>query len=258
MDKIRAFIVDDEPPARRRVAELLELSSEVEVVGELDNGADAVEALRRQPADLLFLDIQMPGLDGFGVLESLGPTRAPVTVFVTAFDRYALKAFDVHALDYLLKPFSDERFHAALGRACAMVRSRDRGALDDKLDALLADVTTRPSSFLKRVVVKNAGRVSFVDVNEIDWIEATGVYVTIHTASKDHLIRETLASFETKLDPECFARIHRSAIVSLSRVAEIRSDVRGHQHVVLDSGASIKLSRAYRERLERSMEGGAS
>jgi len=256
MDRIRAFIVDDEPPARRRIAELLERTAVVEVAGEFQNGRDALEAMSTAPPDLLYLDIQMPKLDGFAVLEQLGAERAPVTIFVTAFDRYALQAFEVHALDYLLKPFSDERFDAALGRARATLRSRERNTLDHKLQALLDGVAKRTSSHVKRLVVKNAGRVSFIDVDEIDWIEAAGVYVTVHAGAKGHLLRESLGSLEARLDPERFARIHRSAIVSLDRVAELRCDPKGQYNVLLKDGTPLKLSRTYREKLERLMAQG--
>jgi two-component system LytT family response regulator len=251
VNRIRAFVVDDEPPARRRMVELLEREPDVEVAGEYGNGLEAVEAIERENPDLLFLDVQMPELDGFGVIERAKADPPPVTVFVTAYDAYALKAFEVRALDYLLKPFSDERFEAALSRARERLVSRARAALGEKLLSLVdvePELATR--RFLERLVIKNAGRILFLDVGDVEWIEAAGVYVTIHEGGREHLLRESLTSLEEKLDPRHFARIHRSAIVALDRVAELRLDDRGGHRVVLRDGTELRSSRRHRESLE--------
>jgi two-component system, LytTR family, response regulator len=255
MRRIRTVIVDDEPPARRRIAELLAREPDVVVEGEFEKGTDALEAMEASVPDLLFLDVQMPELDGFAVLDRIAAASEPppVTIFVTAYDTYALKAFEVRALDYLLKPFSDERFESALASARERILAREKEALGEKILAMVE--TREPSAhrFLDRVVIKNAGRVRFVDVGDIDWIEAAGVYVTIHEGSRDHLLRESLASLEARLDPVRFARIHRSAIVALDRVSELRHDERGNYRVVLRNGTSLRLSRRHRERLEHRM-----
>lgn len=251
MSRIRTFVVDDEPPARRRLLELLEREPDIEIAGAFAGGAEAMEAIATQAPDLLFLDVQMPGVDGFGLLEEVEPDRRPITVFVTAYDAYALKAFEVRAFDYLLKPFSDERFEATLARARERVRSREREALGEKLLSL---VETRPlseeKSYVSRLVVKNAGRIRFLDVRDVEWIEAAGVYVTIHEGGREHLVRESLAALESRLDPSRFARIHRSAIVALDRVSELRIDDGGSCRVVLRDGTTLPLSRRQREAFE--------
>jgi two-component system, LytTR family, response regulator len=254
--RIRTVIVDDEPPARRRIAELLAREPDVVVEGEFDKGADALEAIGRSERmpDLLFLDVQMPELDGFAVLDRIADTtEPPVTIFVTAYDSYALKAFEVRALDYLLKPFSDERFESALERARERILARKKEALGDKLLALVEAQEPPPTSYLDRVVVRHAGGARFVDVRDIDWIEAAGVYVTIHEGSREHLLRESLSSVEARLDPAKFARIHRSALVSLDRVRELRHDDRGNYRVILRDGTSLRLSRRNRESFELQM-----
>ncbi len=251
MSKIRAFVVDDEPPARRRLRELLEREPDIEIAGEFAEGASALEAMKREAPDLLFLDVQMPGLGGFEFLEKVMPGRQPITVFVTAYDAYALKAFEVRALDYLLKPFSDERFEATLARARERVRSREREALGEKLLSLVESRTApEEKQHVSRLVVKNRGQVLFLDVRDVDWIEASGVYATIHEGGREHLVRESLAALEARLDPTRFARIHRSAIVSLDRVTELRIDERGGCRVVLRDGTVLPLSRRQRDALE--------
>jgi two-component system LytT family response regulator len=251
MNKIRAFVIDDEPPARRRLLELLERELDIEIAGAFEGGAEALEAMARDAPDLLFLDVQMPGLDGFDVLDKVEPDRRPITVFVTAYDAYALKAFEVRALDYLLKPFSDERFEATLSRARERVRSREREALGEKLLALVETPPAREENpFVSRLVVKNRGQVLFLDVRDVEWIEASGVYVIIHEGGREHLVRESLAALEARLDPSRFARIHRSAIVSLDRVTELRIDDRVGCRVVLRDGTLLPLSRRQRDALE--------
>ncbi len=256
MNRIRTFVVDDEPPARRRLLELLEREPDIEIAGAFAEGASAREAIAREAPDLLFLDVQMPGLDGFELLEGFDGARQPITVFVTAYDAYALKAFEVKALDYLLKPFSDERFEATLSRARERLRSREREALGEKLLSLVetrSDPEEKP--YVSRLVVKNRGQVRFLDVGDVEWIEASGVYAVIHEGGREHLVREPLAALEARLDPSRFARIHRSAIVALDRVAEIRIDDRGRCRVVLRDGVTLPLSRGQREALEKRLAG---
>ncbi|HQR39924.1 MAG TPA: response regulator [Blastocatellia bacterium] len=249
--RIRTLIVDDEPLARQTLRILLEADAEIELAGECSNGVDAVEAIHTLAPDLVFLDIQMPEMDGFDVLGALDSTKAPVVVFVTAFDRYALKAFEVHALDYLLKPFTDERFAAALAQAKTEVAQRDVRALSERLLAMLADRDReRPGRYLTRVLVKSASRVTFQKVAEIDWIGAAGSYVQMHVGAKEHLLRESLAALEAKLDPELFLRIHRSTIVNMDRVKELRPDAYGEYVVVLENGTELKMSRGRREHVQ--------
>jgi len=256
MNKIRAFVVDDEPPARRRLLELLEREPDIEIAGAFAGGAEALHAMARDAPDLLFLDIHMPGLDGFDYLDKVEPDRKPITVFVTAYDAYALKAFEVRALDYLLKPFSDERFEATLARARERVRSREREALGEKLLSLVETHPEREErSYVSRLVVKNRGQVLFLDVRDVEWIEAAGVYVTIHEGGREHLVRESLAALEARLDPSRFARIHRSAIVSIDRVTELRIDDRVGCRAVLRDGTILPLSRRQRDALEARLRG---
>jgi len=245
MNKIRTFVVDDEPPARRRIVELLEKEADIQIAGAFEKGEEALEAILQKTPDLLFLDIQMPGLDGFGLLERIAPERRPTTVFVTAYDAYALRAFEVRALDYLLKPFSDERFEAALAGARERVRARAREALGERVLSLVED-KRHPS----RLVVRNAGSIRFLDVRDVEWIEAAGVYAVIHEGGREHLVRESLQSIEARLDPSRFSRIHRSRIVALDRVSELRLDDRGGCRVVLRDGTTLPLSRRHREGLE--------
>ena len=248
MNKIRTFIVDDEPPARRRLVELLEREPDIEVAGAFGDGSEARAAIAREKPELLFLDVQMPGLDGFELLDRIDSEPKPILVFVTAYDSYALKAFEVRALDYLLKPFSDERFEAALARARERVRSRQREALGESVLALVG--SSQRQNYVSRLVVRNRGQVLFLDVSDVEWIEAAGVYATIHEGGREHLVRESLTAIEARLDPARFARIHRSAIVALDRVSELRLDDRGGCRVVLRDGTLLPLSRRQREVLE--------
>jgi len=246
---LRVLVVDDEPLAREKLRTLLQKESDVEIVGECRDGAAAVSAIGRLTPDLVFLDVQMPEVDGFGVLEAIDPRAMPAVIFVTAYDKYALKAFDVHALDYLLKPFDRARFHKALARARADLQ-RDRGgtALDRRLRALLEDVGAR-NPHARRLVIKDAGRVFFLRVEELDWIESAGNYARLHTAGEVHLMRETMKALESRLDPETFVRIHRAAIVNLDRVKELRPGLRGEYVVVLENGREIASSRNQGERI---------
>jgi len=263
-EKVRALIVDDEPLARQNIRLLLEADPEVEIVGEVGDGAAAVKAVRRLSPDLVFLDIQMPEMSGFDVLAALDPERMPAVVFVTAFDRYALRAFEVHALDYLLKPFDDARFEKALRQAKSQVRGREIGLLSRRLLALLeerdargpaaasADAGRAPArNYLRRLLVKSAGRVFFLKADDIDWVEAADYYVKLHVGRKGHLLRESMSELEARLDPDKFLRIHRSTIVNLDRVREMHPLPGGEYAVVLHDGMQLKLSRSRREQLQK-------
>ena len=262
-ERLRALIVDDEPLARRTVRLLLEADPEVEVVGECTNGLEAAERLQREVPELLLLDVQMPGMDGFQVLQRTGPERIPAVIFVTAFDQHALRAFEVHALDYLLKPFDDERFTRALARAKALVRQGRVHELARKLATLveglkatptatpppISEPLARPAAWLERIAVKEGHRVVLLPVADIDWIEAEDYYAQIHTGGKSHLLREPLKELETKLDPQQFIRIHRSTIVNVNRVRELQPLVHGESVIILHDGTRLRLSRSRRDQL---------
>jgi two-component system LytT family response regulator len=250
MTKIRALIVDDEALAREKIATLLAGDVEVEIIGECTDGLAAVSAIESQRPDLLFLDVQIPELDGFGVLEMIDEERMPVVIFVTAYDQYALRAFEVHALDYLLKPFDRERFDKALQRGKHQIGRERAGTINQKLIALLADLKARPKQ-LERLVIKSGGRVFFLRVDEIDWIEAAANYVRLHVGKESHLLRETINSLATKLDPDKFLRIHRSSIVNLERIKELQPWFHGDYVVILQDGTQLTSSRSYREQLHK-------
>ena len=250
--KIRTLIVDDEPLARQRLRKLLEADPDIAILGECGDGQQAVVGVRELCPDLVFLDVQMPALDGFGVLQALAGTVLPVVIFVTAHDRYALKAFEVHALDYLLKPFDKARFAAALERAKAQVRQGSAANLSERLGQLLQSVDGRRRG-PERLMVKSGGRIYFVRLGDIDWIEAAGNYVRLHVGKEDHLLRESLTALEKKLDPGRFARIHRSTIVNLERIREIQPAFHGDYVVIIAGGQELALSRSCREKLEESL-----
>ena len=231
--KIRALIVDDEPLARSNLAVLLRTDPEIGIVGECGSGAEALSEIRVANPDLLFLDVQMPECDGFDVLELLGTDLPPAIVFVTAYDQYALRAFEAGALDYLLKPFDNPRFDLALSRAKQRIRlGRDR--------------TQR----LERVAIKNAGQVCFVKIADIDWIEAADYYACLHVGPKSHLLRRSLSDLEQDLDRNVFCRVHRSSIVNLEQVRGLKLGEDGEYQVQLDNGATVRLSRRYRKHLQ--------
>ena len=281
MRALRVLVVDDEKPARQRLLALLERESGVEIVGACVGGRDALDELRAaaatdQPVDLVFLDVQMPEVDGFGVVAALagavGPTRSPAVVFVTAYDQYALRAFDAHAVDYLLKPYSDERFQIALARAASLTRAGETDAVLQRLETLLADVrsgrvgapssenSTRaappaspvlPEQYLDRIVLKDRGRVRLLPVTDVVWIAAEGAYVRLHTAQRtSYLHRALLGEMETALDPRRFVRIHRSAMVNLDWVEELQPESHGEFAVVLKDRTVVRLSRTHRAALQ--------
>jgi two-component system LytT family response regulator len=262
---IRTLVVDDEPLAREGLRLLLATDPEVSVVGEAGNGPEAVRLIREQRPDLVLLDVQMPELNGFEVLAHLGPGEVPAVIFVTAYDRYALRAFDIHALDYLLKPFRDDRFHDAVGRAKAQIRQARMSDLSQRLLSVLSTYgdhevtpppspapapTAAPEPWVHRLAIRDTGRVVFLDVDEIEYIEAADYYVQIHAGGKAYLHRETMQSLEARLDPERFMRIHRSAIVNSRRIRELRNEGRRDLVVVLTGGAELRVARSHREKFQ--------
>lgn len=244
---IRAVIVDDERHARQKIRTMLARESDVEIVRECATGDDAIKALRELHPDLLFVDVQMPGRSGFDVVREAGASARHI-VFVTAFDQYAVKAFEVQALDYLLKPFDRARFERTMQRV--RERMRDGGDLQEKLRALVEQVKGGEREPLQRIMIKSAGRITFLRTSEIDWIEAADNYIRLHAGRDSHLIRETMASVEQQLDRRKFVRVHRSAIVNIDSIAEIRSLFHGDHSILLRTGAEIPLGRSYREKLE--------
>jgi two-component system LytT family response regulator len=243
---IRTLIVDDEPLARERVKRFLGEESDIEIVGEAADGREAVEKIRTLRPDLVFLDIQIPELDGFGVLEEVGASRLPAVIFITAYDQYALKAFDFHALDYLLKPYDRERFRRALERARAQIAAGKSSDLDERLRALLENFKSG-QKHLERLMIKSQGRVFFLRADEIDWIEAEGNYVRLHAGRDTHMLRETMNHLASRLDPEKFLRIHRSTLVNIERIKELQPMFSGDYTVVLRDGTQLTLSRTYRD-----------
>ena len=251
--KIRAVIVDDEPLARDRVRMLLAGVDDIEIAGEFGDGRSAANGIGKLRPDLLFLDVQMPEVDGFGVLQLVGAEQMPVTIFVTAYDQYALKAFDVSAVDYLLKPFDRERFLRALARARKQIPATSSLPPEADLQARLLSLLrhVNKDAFLERLVIKSSGRISFLKTEEVDWIEAAGNYVRLHVARESHMLRETMCSIEGKLDPAKFVRIHRGAVVNLERIKDLQPLFHGDHQVTLRDGSRLTLSRSYRENLER-------
>jgi two-component system LytT family response regulator len=248
---IRTLIVDDEPIARARLRALLGEEPDVEIVGECANGRDALVSIRAASPDLVFLDIQMAELNGFELAESLGPQRMPAVVFVTAYDEYALRAFEIHALDYLLKPFSAARFKAALSHARDHLASRRNGALGRKLLTLLPDLAQDSRSPGRdRLMIRASGRVHFVQTADIDWCEAAGNYVRFHVGPQSHFVRDTMSRLESALDPARFVRIHRSTIVNVDRIRELQPAFNGEYVVLLRNGTRLTLSRGYRDALQ--------
>ena len=276
MEPIRAVVVDDEPNAREGILGLLAGHEDMTVVGEARNGREAVSIISRERPELVYLDIQMPELDGFGVLAELPPGDLPIVVFVTAYDAHALRAFEVHALDYLLKPFSDERFGESLALAKHRVRQRRAGALGQQL-AMLLQETAEPASesqaspsanadepaatsvggepYLDRLMVPTAKGTVFIRAEQIDWIEADDYYAKLHVGGRSYLLRETMQSLAARLDPKHFVRTHRSAIVNIDRIATLQPYFRGAHVLTLKDGTQVTLSRSRRPGFERAIGG---
>jgi two-component system, LytTR family, response regulator len=244
---IRVLVVDDEPPARRRIRELLEDEPDALVAGEAGDGRTAVDMIRTIAPDLVFLDIQMPELNGLDVVAAVGPDRMPPVIFVTAFDRYAVQAFDVAAIDYLLKPFDRDRFQQALERGREQLRRPD--ALVDRLRHLLGSRTAAPAT--DRIPVRVGGRIRLIPVDDIEYVTAAGSYVRLHTATEALLIRESLTGLEERLDEVRFARLHRSLIVNIGRVRELEPLYRGEFVLWMRDGARFVTGRSYRDRVRQ-------
>lgn len=259
MDPIRVLIVDDEPLARRNLLLRLRGVPGFEVAGECSTGGEAIVAVRERRPDLIFLDIRMPDMDGFAVLEAIDPEILPVVVFVTAYDQFALEAFRVHALDYLLKPFDDDRFAEAI-EACRRRVSEARRLAEESEGrvrpaesagtAFARDGGAGRSPYLERLVIKGGGRVFFLGISSVDWVEAYGNYVAVHSGEKSWLLRHTMREMEERLDPHLFCRISRSAIVNVDRIRELEPAERGEHRVRLLTGRELKLTRGFRARLE--------
>ena len=246
---VRAIVTDDEPVARRRLRALLKGEPQVEVVAECDDGYQALETVRRLRPDMMFLDVQMPGLDGFDVIELLTPDRCPAVVFVTAYDRYAMRAFDVHAADYLLKPFARARLGAAIARASALAEAAQHTT---RLQALLE--TIRNAQPLRRFLVKACGRAYVVRVEDVESIDSADHYVELRTERDTHLLREPLSAIERRLDPSQFVRVHRSMIVNVERIRELQPAFHGEFTLVLTSGRRVSCSRTYAKGLLRALD----
>jgi two-component system LytT family response regulator len=257
---VRVLIVDDEPLARQRVEDLLRGEEGIEIVAQASTGDSAIQAIREWKPDLVFLDVQMPGKTGLDVVREVGPANMPPTIFVTAFDQHALAAFEVAAVDYLVKPFDDERFEQALHRARRMIELEQVGRLSEQLIALLQGtrVSAQPprsaqSEYLERIAVEMKGQVRVVPVKQIDYIIASGPYAELHVADKRYVIRERMQTLEERLDPSRFFRIHRSAIVRLDLVETLLRNPGGDYAVQLKGGVKLKVSRSRFEALERQM-----
>ena len=243
----RALLVDDEAPARRTLQLLLRSHRDVEVIGECTAGPEAVDVILQTRPDLLFLDVHLPGFNGFEVLERVKDAVPPSVIFVTAYDEHAIRAFDASAVDYLLQQFEDERFDRALERAKARVRQK---RLEDLGPPVGSGQATTPNSFLERLAIRDSGRIHFVRTSEIDWIEAQDYYVQLHVRDHTYLIRDRMHLLEARLDPRRFVRIHRSSIVNIDRVKELQPFFHGEYTVLLEDGTRLKLSRNYRHHLE--------
>lgn len=244
---LRVIIVDDEQPARTRLRRLLNAHGDIELVAECGDGAGAVQTIESTRPDLVLLDVQMPELDGFEVLRALDMPRLPAVIFVTAFDKYALRAFAVHALDYVLKPVEADRLREALEHARRRIAEHRSAAagLADLLRELKGD-----RAYLARIPVRSEGKVKVIDLTDVDWLSAADNYVTLHAAGREYLVRDTLAALERRLDPQLFVRVHRSTIARLDRIAELRPDAHGDFTIRLKDGTRLGMSRTYRATVE--------
>lgn len=261
---IRALVVDDEGLARRRIRRLLAAHKNVEFTGEFTGGFAAVEAIEKEKPDLLFLDVQMPDLDGFAVLNKLKDDELPTVIFVTAYDQYALRAFEANAIDYLLKPYTSQRFNQAVDRALRWIESSGKSDNDERLRRLLREVlrdegtpAQKPAEggSVDRFVVKRQDRTQFVRAEEVDWIESDGNYIRLHVGAANHLIRSTITACEEQLDPKLFVRIHRRFLVNMNRIKEVQPWFGGDSVIVLQNGQQLRLSRNYRDQFQSRMRG---
>ncbi len=256
MPRFKVLIVDDEPISRRRLRRLLAFESDCEVAGECENGMEAVQSLEREQVDILFLDVQMPEMDGFEVVHAIARSH-PLIIFTSAFDEYALRAFEVQAFDYLLKPFDRRRFRESVQRARTQLTQTKSPAPDDRILTLFESLANSRSA-PDRIAIRNNGRVIFLKLSEIDWIEAADNYVCLHSGKDTHVLRETMSELEARLDPSRFIRVHRSAIVNLDRIKELQPWFRGDYKVVLSDGTELTLTKNHREKLESRLLLGAS
>lgn len=248
MEQIRALIVDDEPLAREGLRRLLEQDEDFTCVAECGDGPAAVQAVREFLPDMLFLDVQMPEMNGFDVLRALDESVLPIVIFVTAFEEHAIQAFEVHALDYLLKPIDTQRFHEALARVKAEIRNRGKRETISRILGMLGTLRA-PNQGTDRIMLKSGGRITFLRVEEIEWVEAQGDYVCLHTPGKKHLLREKISVLEEQLSPDRFLRIHRSTIVNVNRIKEMQPLYHGDYAVLLHDGTRLTLSRSFRDRV---------
>ena len=265
--KIRALIVEDESLAREVLLVMLGNDPEIEIIAECRNGKEAVAAIRKNSPDVVFLDIHMPEMDGFQVIEQIGAAQMPVTIFVTAYDKHALRAFEMHALDYLLKPFDHDRFDNTLQRVKTIIRQKKLGEISESLLAMLQDVKPKAEKTssetkdsmpekiarketMERVIVRSGGRIYFLKTEEIDWVEGSSNYLSLHIGGETHLIRETMGNFHSRLDSRKFLRIHRSTIVNIDRIKDIRPLFKGEYVITLKSGKRLKASRGYRHEIQ--------
>ena len=246
---LRILLVDDEPLAREGLRILISRDADVTAIDEAKDGREAVEMIRKHRPDLVFLDVQMPEMDGFGVLEEIGAEQMPPAVFVTAHDKFAIQAFEINAIDYLLKPVTEERFARALARAKQHLQSQPSGEASRQVLSLLETIAS-PRSYLKRLAVRSAGKTVFVDVNDIDWMEAAENYVQLHVGRALHLLHVTMNRVEQSLDPETFLRIHRSIIVNVRRIKELQPALHGEYVVTLQDGVRLQSGRVYNEKLK--------
>jgi two-component system, LytTR family, response regulator len=246
---LTALIVDDEPLAREGLAMLLSRDAEVAAIHEAKNGREAVTAIRSMRPDIVFLDVQMPEMDGFAVVQEVGAEHMPAVVFVTAHDRYAIQAFEVNAIDYMLKPVTEERFVRALERVKARVRLRSGEDASRHIISLLETIAL-PSRYIKRLAVRTAGKTIFVDIDDVDWIEAAENYVQLHAGRAGHLVHVSMNTLEKSLDPEMFARIHRSIIVNIARIKEMQPALHGEYVITLANGVRLQSGRVYNEKLK--------
>jgi two-component system LytT family response regulator len=266
LNKIDTLIVDDEALARRGLKLRLDRYEDINVVGQCSNGREALSAIPELNPDLVFLDIQMPGMDGFDVVRQLQGDDMPMVVFATAFDQYAIKAFDVHAVDYILKPLDDDHLSRALQRVRDQLTQRNDASDKQRLLEVISDITGKAPSemeklledgvspakqYPEKIAIKDAGEITLVPLTDIEWVDAAGDYMCIHAAGQIHIMRTTMKQLESQLDPALFQRVHRSTLVNLNRVDKICSHINGEYNLVLKGGTRLKMSRSYKDKIQR-------
>lgn len=248
--QICTLIIDDERLARTKIRSLLEKRPDILICSECTNGMEALQCIDQYAPDLIFLDIQMPEMDGFEFIDAIDPPKMPAVIFVTAFDQFAIQAFEKHALDYLLKPYNATRFYASLDRAVSNIRNKQKGEMQNQLIDLLKEMSI-PRKFIERIVIKTNHRVLFLKVDDVDWMEADGNYLDIHSGENTYLLRETLNNMEEKLDPSRFLRIHRSRIVNINQIQELKSASGQDCLVIMKDHTQLVMSRRYREKFNK-------